>query len=342
MNHTMADRTQRARAAQPLIACYGEALVDVILQPYAHQNSLSNAAMACLGGSVFNFALASARQGVATAYLNPLSADAFGRQFRTILQAEGVALPMASLPEQACIQPTSLAMVQLQNDAKASYIFHRESVADRSASATQTIMAIPPSTTLLHTGCLTLVPQDWPTTAQILRHAAAQGLCISIDANMRPAACPDGDRYRAAVVQALEMAHIAKVSDDDLTALGLDAHNPLLAAQTLMESSHIKLLALTLGAQGAWLLSRTAQASALPVPALKVIDTVGAGDCFYAGLLAWLARQGLLTKAALGGLSQDMLQAAVAHASFAASINVERSGCNPATWSETIAFGLRA
>ena len=341
MNHTLT-HTKSAPAEQPLIACYGEALVDVILQPYAQENSLSNAAMACLGGSVFNFALASARQGVATAYLNPLSADAFGRQFHAILQSEGVALPLAELAEQACMQPTSLAMVQLQHDAKASYIFHRESVADRSASAAQTIAAIPPETTLLHTGCLTLVPQDWPITAQILRHASAQGICISIDANLRPAVCPDIDRYRAAVLQALGKAHIAKVSDDDLTALGLDARDPLLAAQRLMQSNQIELLALTLGAQGAWLLSRTAQARALPSPNLRVVDTVGAGDCFYAGLLAWLARQGLLTKAALTGLSRDILEIAVAHASAAASINVERSGCNPATWSETIAFGLKA
>ena len=123
MNHTMTDHTQNAPAAPPLIACYGEALVDVILQPNAQENSLSNAAMACLGGSVFNFALASARQGVATAYLNPLSADAFGRQFHAILQTEGVALPLATLPEQACVQPTSLAMVQLKMMPKPAIFF---------------------------------------------------------------------------------------------------------------------------------------------------------------------------------------------------------------------------
>ena len=323
---------------QQLLACYGEALVDVILQPYAQAHALSNAATACLGGSVFNFCLASARQGLATAYLNPLSADAFGRQFRAIMRAEGIELSLAARIDQASALPTSLAMVQLQKDAKASYIFHRESVADRSANAVEIIAALPAGTTLLHTGCLTLVPQDWPTTRRIVEHARARDICISLDANLRPAVCPDVTNYRAAVMHALSMAHIAKVSDDDLQALGLDTSSPLAAAQELMRGTHIQLLALTLGAQGAWLLSRRAQVQALPPNGLKAVDTVGAGDCFYAGLLAWLAQRGVLTSNSLGGLQVDELQPALVHATAAASINVQRSGCNPATWQETVAF----
>lgn len=325
-----------------LVACYGEALVDVILQPYAQARALSNAATACLGGSVFNFCLASARQGLATAYLNPLSADAFGKQFQAIMRAEGIELPLAARNDQASALPTSLAMVQLQKDAKASYIFHRESVADRSATAMETIAVMPTGTTLLHTGCLTLVPQDWPTTRRIVEHARARDICISLDANLRPAVCSDIVNYRAAVMHALSLAHVAKVSDDDLQALGLDISSPLAAAQELMRGTNIQLLALTLGAQGAWLLSRSAQVYALPPSGLKVVDTVGAGDCFYAGLLACLAQRGMLTSGSLGGLLLGELQPALVHAIAAASINVQRSGCDPATWQETVALTWEA
>lgn len=339
---TSAPNSLHASPLKHLIACYGEALVDVILQPYAQAHALTNAATACLGGSVFNFALASSRQGMATAYLNPLSADAFGRQFHSIMLAEGIQLPLAAQASQASALPTSLAMVQLHRDAKASYVFHRESVADRSANAAQTIAALPAHTTVLHTGCLTLVPQDWPMTQRILEHVGARSLCISIDANLRPAVCADLPAYRATVMQALGMAHIAKLSDDDLQVLGLDTSDPLAAGQALMRSTHIQLLALTLGAQGAWLLSRTAKAQALPPAGIKVVDTVGAGDCFYAALLAWLATQGLLGSSQLGAIGARDLQAAIAHASAAACINVQRNGCNPATWDETVTFGTKA
>ena len=345
-----------------MMTCYGEALIDLIVSPYS-QSSLRAGSQACLGGSVFNFCIASARQGLSTAYLNPLSHDSFGAQFRLLLLAEGVAL---ASPAPSAL-PTSIAVVQLDAAGKASYAFHREAVADRSLSAQEAIAALPEGTQVLHTGCLMLVPQDWPTTRALMQAASQRGACITVDANLRTVVCPDLLPYRASVLAACALAHVVKVSDDDLVALGVDAalvaSDPVGAARSVLGREAVgalgaldrvgasgssgdslaglrspALIALTLGAAGAWLITPNAQYFQASPRGIAVADTVGAGDSFFAALLAYLHRQGVLSPQSLAAsLPASVLQGALAHAVAAATINVTRVGCNPATWEETVA-----
>ena len=202
-----------------MLTCFGEALIDLIVSPYS-RGSLRTDSQACLGGSIFNFCIASTRQGLATSYLNPLSHDSFGQQYRALLQTEGVQLASAA-PSSL---PTSIAVVQLDTQGKASYAFHREAVADRDMTTQQAVAALPATTTVLHTGCLMLVPQDWPKTCAVIQAAQhTLGACITVDANLRTVVCPDVAPYRASVLAACAMAHIVKVSDDDLIDLGLSS-----------------------------------------------------------------------------------------------------------------------
>lgn len=275
---------------------------------------------------------------MATSYLNPLSHDSFGQQYRALLQTEGVQLA-STVPSHL---PTSIAVVQLDAHGKASYAFHREAVADRDMTPQQAVAALPTATTVLHTGCLMLVPQDWPKTRAVIQAAQhTLGACITVDANLRTVVCPDTAPYRASVLAACAMAHIVKVSDDDLKDLGLmdtACTDPVAAARSLFQTPATHIIALTLGAAGAWLVTRQGEVFQPTPLGIHVADTVGAGDSFFAALLAYLQRSGVLSPAALqGGLPADLLQAALAHAVTAAGINVARVGCNPATWDETVA-----
>ncbi len=322
-----------------MIACYGEALVDLIVSPYS-RNSLRTDSQACLGGSVFNFCIAAQRQGLHAVYLNALSTDSFGRQFAQILQAEGVQLDAPT----HCPEPTSIAVVQLDSAGKASYAFHRIGVADTAREATEIIADWSSAIHVLHTGCLMLVPAHWAQTRALITHAHDQGCLISVDANLRLAISSDLVTYRESVIAACSMAHVVKVSDDDLIALGMlraehSMQEAIDAARKLLHRSvQTKLVALTLGAEGAYLLTQSAQALQAVPSALKVQDTVGAGDSFMAALLAFLNSQQLLTpNAVTAGPAQAQLESALSHAVAAASICVQRVGCNPATWDETLA-----
>jgi len=67
----------------------------------------------------------------------------------------------------------------------------------------------------------------------------------------------------------------------------------------------------------------------VPAQRVEVVDTVGAGDTFNAGLLAGLDRAGLLTKPALAGLDESRIVPALELGAAAAAVTVSRAGANP-------------
>ncbi|MCI2400166.1 PfkB family carbohydrate kinase [Aliiroseovarius sp. N1Y82] len=62
---------------------------------------------------------------------------------------------------------------------------------------------------------------------------------------------------------------------------------------------------------------------------VDVVDTVGAGDTFNAGVLASLSEAGLLTKTAIETVSEHDVSEAIGFGARAAAINVGRAGANP-------------
>jgi fructokinase len=310
-----------------LVVTYGEALVDLIEQQDGRFTAV-------LGGSVANFTLAAARLGMAATYLNPLSTDSFGSRFARHLGADGIRLASSHLSA----LPTSLAVVTLDASKVPSYAFHRAAVADRDITLAEAAALLPPAPRLFHTGGLALVPDDLATTLGVASAAAERGALISIDANLRPLAVPDLPAYAAGVGPALALAHLVKVSEEDLLYLGFDDPDPVAAARTLFTDTAVELIALTLGAQGGVLLSRTGSV-ALPVPrGVTVVDTVGAGDCFQAGLVASLDFAGALSRDMLARLDAATLEPALRYAIATASINVMRAGCNPPSRAEVAQF----
>ena len=67
----------------------------------------------------------------------------------------------------------------------------------------------------------------------------------------------------------------------------------------------------------------------MPSNKVAVVDTVGAGDTFDAGVLASLKRDGLLTKARVADLDERAVRNALALGAAAAAVTVSRAGANP-------------
>ena len=69
---------------------------------------------------------------------------------------------------------------------------------------------------------------------------------------------------------------------------------------------------------------------------MTVVDTVGAGDTFNAGVLASLHENGVLTKAAIADLGKDAIRDALRLGVRAAAVTVSRAGANP-PWRDELA-----
>jgi fructokinase len=205
-------------------------------------------------------------------------------------------------------------------------------VADRATTAVALAQACAQMSALsvVCTGALALSPDDASTYLPWLGNQQQAGKLIVIDANLRPSVMPDLKRYRSHVLTTLQYANVIKVSDEDLQHLGIGGATALEQAQNLLASSCASFLALTRGAEGASLLTRHgAVFHARETASLTVIDTVGAGDCFLAGLVVALLEGELAHDWGAHPVAAKQAQSLLENAIASAGICVQRRGCMP-------------
>jgi fructokinase len=310
------------------VAAAGEALIDLIAGADGRFEP-------CLGGAVYNLSRALARQGVGTLYLNPLSRDRFGRKLAAALLQDGVHLAQ---PEPV-LEVTSLAVVNVDASGHPDYAFYRQGVADRATSATALTQACGQAEHLsvVCTGALALSPDDGETYLPWLATQRQAGRTVVVDANLRPSVMPNLALYRRHVLTALQYADVIKASDEDLACLDLPGDTALVQARHLLKGSRASVLALTLGSKGAALLTRHGQVfEARELEPVTVVDTVGAGDCFLAGLVVAMLQHRLPADWGSAPVSSAVARDLLCSAIASASLCVMARGCVPPTRSEVL------
>lgn len=280
------------------------------------------------GGSPMNCAIALRRMGHDTGFMCPISEDKFGTMILEPLKEAGVKV----LLKQRVREPTTLAVVSDDGKGNPRYMFYRH--ADRAFSKEGLIAALPKKVELFQFGGFCPIEaydaRAWLETAKV---AAEQGATISIDPNVRPAVIGDMAAYKQRLGRMLDLAHIVKVSHEDLDYLEkgkpLEAH-----AAAMLARPNVKLVVITRAMDGSVAFTREARASAPIYPARKGGDNVGAGDTLMAGILTWLRDHRALGPANLAALSGDQLEAMLWFGAVAAGINCGRVGANPPTRAE--------
>lgn len=309
-----------------MILCCGEALIDML--PASTQGG-TPAFAAHPGGAVMNTAVALGRLGCRAGMLTGLSRDLFGRQLEAAMVASGVDTSLCARSD----RPTTLAFVELRG-GQASYTFYDENTA-LSALTPEQLPSLPDEVGTLFFGGISLCGLSVGTTFARLCAQGAAGRVVMLDPNIRPGFVTDEAAYRARLAEMIAVSDIVKVSCEDLDWLYPDGRSLGEKQRALLEAGPLVVL-LTRGARGAHAIARNGTQAEVAAREVEVLDTVGAGDTFNAGVLAAFERMGVLTKSGLGNLSETMLGAALSYGTRAAAITVGRVGADP-PWARELA-----
>lgn len=308
-----------------MILCCGEALIDMIPTP---TTTGRDGFVPHAGGAVFNTSIALGRLGVQTGMLTGLSSDMFGQQLADALRASHVDTSHVITSD----RPTTLAFVRLQ-DGHATYSFYDENSAGRMLGFDD-VPEISTEVSSLYFGGISLACEPGASTYAALLEREGSERAVMMDPNIRPQFIKDIDRYRARLDGMLARADIVKVSDEDLNWM---VSSPLSLAEKVkaVQKRGPSVVILTRGGEGATGFVADGTEVTVPAQRVEIVDTVGAGDTFNAGVLAKLYELGALQKTKLKSLSPDELRQALEHGARVAAVTVSRAGANP-PWAEEI------
>jgi fructokinase len=301
-----------------MIVVCGEALFDVFA---TQERAAAIDLAACQGGSPFNLATGVARLGGAASFFGGLSRDLFGRKLYAALEAEGVELSAAPRPE----APTALVMVSVDDRGVPVYTFYGSGTAERMVGLAD-LERVPADAQAIHVGSYCMVVEPVASSLRALVERQRGRSLIVYDPNVRLTIEPRVEAWRETLRWMMRRSDVLKVSEEDIHALYPDRELDTFIAEAL--DADVALVVVTRGERGVVAATRSLPAVALPAMPVTVVDTVGAGDTFQAGLLAWLQRAGCLTRRAVEGLAHDELGEALRFAARAAAITCSRQGAD--------------
>jgi fructokinase len=296
----------------PSIVVGGEALVDLVVGEGGELD-------AHLGGGPFNCARTLGRLEQPVAYLGRISSDRFGRQLRAQLEEDAVSLDCVVDTEDL----TTLALAELDAEGAATYRFYSKGTSVPGLTPEAALGVLPSRVEMVHVGTLGLVYEPVADALEAVVERVFGEALVMVDLNIRPLVIHDRDAYRARIDRLLPRTHVVKASDDDLAWLDPDKP-PAEAARALLADGP-QVVLLTRGGEGVTVVTGD---GATDVPALRVdvVDTIGAGDAFGGGFLAWWRRSGF----GAGDLARgDEVLEATRFACVVAGRTVERAGASP-------------
>ena len=290
-----------------MIVVGGEALVDLVIDP-------DGSVTAKLGGGPFNSARAIGRLGSDVAFLGALSHDRFGTLLHRQLLHDAVDDSFVQFTD----MPTTLASAELDDHGAATYHFYLTETAAPNLHP----LTLPNGVRVLHVGTLGLVLEPMASTLETIVNSCDDDVLVLLDPNCRPRVTSDRLGYTARLQRMLRRADVVKVSTDDLEFITPYDHA---AGVRMMLEYGAYVVLHTDGGRSVHIHWATAEIE-VPVPAVEVVDTIGAGDAFGGAFAAWWDQAGLGRRDLDDG---SAVRAAVAAAVEVAAVSCTRVGAQP-------------
>lgn len=298
----------------------GEALIDFI--PGESEKALKDvsAFSPSVGGAPANVCGAFARLGGTSHMITQLGADPFGDKIVQEFERYGIGTEYVLRTTQA---NTSLAFVALKADGNREFSFYRKPGADMLYDAENIKQEWFADSFALHFCSVSL--GDFPMKQA---HKAAidcaknAGALISFDPNLRFPLWESREALFEAVWEFLPLAHILKISDEELAFL--TGKENIEDALPQLFTGDVELVVYTQGADGAVAYTKNTSARAAGYK-VKAVDTTGAGDAFIGSFLYSLAADDV-TVDTVSDLTQTQLAAYLDFSNRYCSFSVQTPG----------------
>ena len=296
----------------------GEALVDLV------PGGATGEYRENPGGSPFNVAIGLARLGNRTSLMARFADDRYGRLLRSAAGAEGIDLRAAP----CAAERATVATATVDAAGQVTYEFDMDGTADWQWTAAE-LRELSAGTEVLHFGSIaSWTPPGAARIADLVGDLRAGGsVLISYDPNVRPAVFGGRARGIEMLERSVRYAHVVKASREDVEWLYPEIAPDQVAARWSRLGA--KLVVVTDGAEGATAYRGTRAPLHRPGRRVTVVDTIGAGDAFTAGLLTGLVRRRLHRNRRLEGIPDGTLADIIDEAVLVSAITCEREGADP-------------
>ncbi|GIW26514.1 carbohydrate kinase [Meiothermus sp.] len=300
-----------------MIVLTGEILIDLIGRNGEARSSLAYTGV--LGGSALNTASILARVGAPTRFVGEVGQDFLGDwaiariaerkiETRFIQQLPGV--------------PTPLSVAEVDVEGNARFSFYRafgptQFCPDSAAMA---------RAKWFHFGSLSAFhPRNVAGIENLLEIALEHDVPVSFDPNLH---APPDETYWQQLKRYMPYVSVLKASLDDARLLFPKAPaDPQVLLELLVELG-APITVLTLGAAGSVVAFRTRMVR-VPAVRVAVVDTIGAGDAFTAGLIYGLVKQEIGSRMELLAWDGTQLPVILSSSNHLAAITCAVEGASP-------------
>lgn len=270
------------------VVALGELLIDLTQNGYSGQgNPLLEANP---GGAPCNVLALLTKLGHSTAFIGKVGRDGFGDQLENALTETGISTAGLLRDDQV---HTTLAVVHTLAGGDRDFSFYRNPGADMCLHTQEINRELIRKARIFHFGTLSMTDEPVRSaTYAAIAEAEARGVLRSFDPNLRPPLWRTLDEAKEQVLYGMAHCDILKISDNEIQWLTQQEDFDAGVRWIRQRFPNIRLLLLSMGKDGSRGYSGDAMAEVKGF-SVNAIETTGAGDTFFGGILHHVLAWGL-------------------------------------------------
>lgn len=270
------------------VVALGELLIDLTQNGYSGQgNPLLEANP---GGAPCNVLALLTKLGHSAAFIGKVGKDGFGDQLENALTETGISTAGLLRDDQV---HTTLAVVHTLAGGDRDFSFYRNPGADMCLHTQEINRELIRQAKIFHFGTLSMTDEPVRSaTYAAIAEAEAHGVLRSFDPNLRPPLWRTLDEAKEQVLYGMAHCDILKISDNEIQWLTQQENFDAGVRWIRQRFPNIRLLLLSMGKDGSRGYSGDAMAEVKGF-SVSAIETTGAGDTFFGGILHHVLAWGL-------------------------------------------------